>query len=901
MKHSIVYSIHPSTSSSLLVQIEEVFKDGDVLKWSGKTRKLFRDTLFQLSSKEDYEALNTLIKEQRSYIQKSARRESVDTMDFSKITIDHKRAIPILKELAATGKLYYERKQIFTNFFGPVKLLYQIEKSGDDRVAVKGIIKTRSKEYKLADCDLVAQGDPCWLIKDNSLQVFEEELSWRWIRKIPEEGVLMLSTQEGVDLLEELAEEKELGAPEFDCKQGVGHVPDPLPILALTDQSGAFANLLMNYGCDKHVSVESPVERWRNLDVELSWKNDLLEGGYRNKKVGNSHYYCSIDKVKESLQLFIELGWEVIDCNGNKVTAQGKIDLSLQSGKEAILVKGRVHYGDYEAKISDVIGAIKKNNNFIPLASGNVGFISKDAMVNMCSGLIDGEICAGGVKVRKHDLATLQELFDGGVALESEKGLISLRERLKKANVRPGLLPGDSFMGDLRGYQKEGIAWMSFLYECGLHGILADDMGLGKTVQVLAFLSTINVKEPILIVMPTSLLFNWKLEFDKFLPSLSIFIHHGGDRANQHEDLLNYDVILTSYPILRQDQNLFQRITFSCIMLDEAQAIKNSDTQVAMAVRKLSSQFRLSITGTPVENHLGELLSQFKFLMPDLLSDLTEDRGMTTIAGYDPNCLQRIKKKVKPFILRRKKTDVNEQLPEKIEQIVWLEMNSLQRRLYDDFLGKVKQGVLKKVNEEGLGKHRMEIFEAILRLRQICCHPLLAGSLFNEESDIQSTKLESLFTDLETIIEEGQKALVYSQFTSMLNVMTKECKERGWKYAYLDGSIKEREKVVRQFQEDSEIQLFLISLKAGGVGLNLTAADYVILYEPWWNEAVENQAIDRAHRIGRKGTVIAKRYVLKDSIEERMMLLKQSKRALANDLFDNNQSFDVTDLEFLLS
>lgn len=482
--------------------------------------------------------------------------------------------------------------------------------------------------------------------------------------------------------------------------------------------------------------------------------------------------------------------------------------------------------------------------------------------------------------------------------IQMDASLSGLRERLVTFTSVDETLPGRGFQGELRPYQQEGVSWLAFLYEFGLHGILADDMGLGKTVQVLAFLSQLETEQPILIVMPTSLIFSWKREIERFLPEAAVIVHHGPERPREVAALQRSGIILTTYTTLRLDSDLLAQVNCEVLVLDEAQAIKNSRTQTFQAACKLHARLRLSLTGTPLENHLGELWAHFHFLIPDLFGDEKEFASELQAAEVDLRHLNRIKKKIRPFLLRRKKAEVARDLPEKIEQVVWVEMAESQRRIYEQFLS----GVRKKVQAEGMGKSRMEVLEALLRLRQICCHPLLLSGQLEEEV-FESAKMEALLQDLEQVVEEGRKALVYSQFTSLLSLVGKQLRERNIPYAYLDGSTTNREEIVNRFQEDAALPLFLISLKAGGVGLNLTSADYVFLYDPWWNEAAENQAIDRAHRIGRKETVIAKRYVTVESVEEKMMKLKEHKRSLGDHLLDEdagNASLTADDLLFLI-
>jgi SNF2 family DNA or RNA helicase len=420
-------------------------------------------------------------------------------------------------------------------------------------------------------------------------------------------------------------------------------------------------------------------------------------------------------------------------------------------------------------------------------------------------------------------------------------------------------------------------------------------------VQLLAFLSQLKLTAPVLIVMPTSLLFNWKNEIEKFLAHASVYLHHGPQRSGELSFLAKQALILTSYSTLRQDLALLSALHYHCVILDEAQMIKNAHTQVAQAVFALQADFRLSITGTPIENHLGELWSQFRFLIPDLFQSEKLFYAEVEASSSDRRYLEKIRKKIKPFFLRRTKEEVAKDLPERIDQIVLVEMSSEQREIYEGFLSGIRSNLIAKVSLDGLAKHRMEVLEALLRLRQICCHPLLVDQQLDQQTPNLSAKMELVLQDVAMAIEEKKKVLVYSQFTSLLQLLAKEFKERSWPFVYLDGNTVDREKRVESFQNDREIPLFLISLKAGGVGLNLTAADYVFLFDPWWNEAVENQAINRAHRIGRQETVIAKRYITVGTIEEKMMKMKEAKRSLAENIFQGDPNHPGISEEELLS
>jgi len=451
---------------------------------------------------------------------------------------------------------------------------------------------------------------------------------------------------------------------------------------------------------------------------------------------------------------------------------------------------------------------------------------------------------------------------------------------------------------------------MEFLRRFGFGGCLADDMGVGKTAQVLALLETrrelrtaANGKNgaPSLVVVPKSLVFNWKQEAAKFTPQLRILDHTGNQR-----DLNSfgaYDVILTTYGTLRRDAADFRDVEFDYVVLDEAQAIKNAATDSAKAARLLKGRHRLAMSGTPVENHLGELWSIFEFLNPGMLGSA----GVLKLAGgmgRNPSeeTRQLLAHSLRPFILRRTKEQVARELPAKTEQTIFCELEPKQRKLYNELRAHYRNSLLNTVAAQGLAKSKIQVLEALLRLRQAACHP---GLLDPKRRTEPSAKLEVLINQLGEVTREGHKALVFSQFTSMLSIVCERLDELGIVYEYLDGATTNRQQHVERFQNDPSCGVFLISLKAGGLGLNLTAAEYVFLLDPWWNPAVEAQAIDRAHRIGQARQVFAYRLIAQDTVEEKVLQLQNTKRELAAAIIgaDNSliRNLKREDLELLLS
>ncbi|HEV7843845.1 MAG TPA: DEAD/DEAH box helicase, partial [Pyrinomonadaceae bacterium] len=425
-------------------------------------------------------------------------------------------------------------------------------------------------------------------------------------------------------------------------------------------------------------------------------------------------------------------------------------------------------------------------------------------------------------------------------------------------------------------------------------GCLADDMGVGKTIMTLAFLQSLRerglAKKASLLAVPRSLIFNWEREAARFTPRLRLLNHATPERTADISDFDDYDLVLTTYGLLRRDVEMLMHYEFNYLILDEAQAIKNPLAETAKAVRLLRGTHRLTLTGTPVENNTLELWSQFAFLNPGLLGNVEyfrEEFSTPIERKGDERAAQFLRKMVYPFILRRTKDQVAKDLPPRTERQMTCDMEPAQRKLYDEKRDYYRALLLKLIEDEGISNARFRVLEGLLRLRQICNHPRLAVKTFRGAS----AKFELLLETLETLRAEGHKALVFSQFTGMLKLLQAELKKRRIPFSYLDGQTRDRQQRVDAFQTDETIPFFLISLKAGGVGLNLTAADYVIHIDPWWNPAVEMQATDRTHRIGQDKPVFIYKLIVRDSVEEKILQLQERKRALVTQLISTESSF----------
>ncbi len=449
----------------------------------------------------------------------------------------------------------------------------------------------------------------------------------------------------------------------------------------------------------------------------------------------------------------------------------------------------------------------------------------------------------------------------------------------------------------LRPYQKQGVAWLHFLRENGFGGILADEMGLGKTLQTLAFLRFIrqaqSVTAPALIVCPTSLVFNWVAEAKKFTPDLKVLALHGPDRHPRFDQIAASDIVVTSYALIRRDAERYRELEFDTATLDEAQHIKNRQTQNAQAVKAVKARHRIVLTGTPLENSVLDLWSIFDFLMPGYLGsakDFRERYELPIAKEKNAAAQTRLARRLRPFMLRRLKKDVASDLPAKLEQVSFCELTPDQRGVYQQVIEASRKEVLEAVGAQGIAKSRMVVLTALLRLRQVCCDLRLL-KLDNVNPANASGKLEMFGELLEEVIDGGHRLLVFSQFVGMLTLLKEKLVTEGIEFCYLDGSTTNRAAVVEQFQTNNAIPVFLISLKAGGVGLNLTGADTVIHFDPWWNPAVEDQATDRAHRIGQTKVVTSYKLITRDTVEEKILTLQNRKREIINATIGGEEDF----------
>ncbi len=584
--------------------------------------------------------------------------------------------------------------------------------------------------------------------------------------------------------------------------------------------------------------------------------------------------------------------------------AKPKLLIAVQSDVDWFDLNVLLDYDGIRAHLAEILTAVRRDAEYVSLPDGSIAPLDsslRDALAFLVGTGRQGPQ-TDSIRLKRSQVLAAEDVVRLADERRTDDAFERSLARLKSFDGLARTEPAPAFRGRLRTYQQAGLDWLGFLHAYGFGGILADDMGLGKTIQTLALLQLQKngSHRTHLIVAPTSLVYNWQRETERFAPDLSVVNHTGSDRARDLRVLRRHDLILTSYAILRRDAAILSQIDYDYVVLDESQHIKNPQSLTFKAAMSLPGRHRLCLTGTPVENGTVELWSQMHFANPGGLGSLSafKDRFVTPIEKYgDPAAADRLRRLTFPFILRRRKEEVADDLPPKIEQVVYCEMENEQREIYEKWRDYYRANVLESIEADGMEKSRMKVLEGLMKLRQISNHP----GLVEEAFDGTSGKFEVLMDTLDELRDEGHKVLVFSQFVKMLEVIRAALEARGERYAYLDGRTRDRQAVIDAFQNDPELPCFLISLRAGGVGLNLTAADYVVVVDPWWNPAVEQQAIDRTHRIGQNRRVIALKLITRDTVEEKILELQERKKLLAEDVIavDENaiKALSIEDVE----
>jgi superfamily II DNA or RNA helicase len=659
----------------------------------------------------------------------------------------------------------------------------------------------------------------------------------------------------------------------------------------------------------------------RNREIEMEFINKL-QGLHSNftyhedtqtlalkgtDVLKNNWFFLFVDAMKDmKIPVF---GFDALK-NFRFNTAKPQTKIFISSNTDWFDAKVDIVFGDQKVTIAEVKRALANKQQFVQLNDGTLGILPDEWLKKYSLLFRVGEGKANNLKLSRYHLSVVDELYE---QRDEEELMIQLEgkyENLRQFNKIHELPAPPNLVNILRPYQVAGFQWLNYLHEVNWGGILADDMGLGKTVQALTFLQIFREKYgklKALIVCPTTLIYNWENEIKKFTPSLTYHIHHGGTRTRSKEELMVHDVTITTYGTLRSDIKLLSSVELDYVVLDESQAIKNPSSKVTRAASLLNVKHKLCMSGTPLQNNTFDIFAQMNFLNPGMLGTMEFFRQEFAIPidkFGEKDRKDHLKKILYPFILRRTKEQVAKDLPEKQEMILFCEMEDEQQAIYDAYRNDYRNQILGTIEMQGIQKSQLTILQGLMKLRQICDSPAILNE--TEKFPNHSIKLDELTREIVENIGD-HKALVFSQFLGMLGLIREKLTELGIKFEYFDGSTSapDREKAIQSFQNDDTVRVFLISLKAGGVGLNLTAADYVYIVDPWWNPAVEQQAIDRTHRIGQTKNIFAYRMICKDTIEDKIMQLQEKKRALAKELISDDATFVKTltreDVEYLFS
>ena len=839
-------------------------------------------------------------------------------------------AVRLVQAATQTGRCYLQRSiqleelnPLAWDDGDPWRFSLEMRRDTKGGWEVGGVFRRGEEHMPLADAVLVTER---LVFTADRVARLDAEAYLDWIRNFQQSGPIQAPAADGEAVLQALLNSPRL--PDLDVPEELRYEETtvaPKPGLRIggdrsITSSRLRAHLSFDYAGqiikpeDKSAGHYDAVQRRfirRDLAAE-SAANDLL--GEIGAKYTPPGYYeregaweIAPTKLPRVVRTLVEAGWH-LEAEGKTFRKPGEFEMEVSSGVDWFELHGAVSYGETSAKLPELLAAVRRGETMVRLKDGTYGLLPEELLARIGSLAGMGAAQEDHIRFRRSQAGLLDALLATQPQARFDETFGRMRDQLRAFE---GIAAADqpaAFAGQLRDYQRDGLGWMHFLRRFGFGGCLADDMGVGKTAQVLALLETRRelrvageVKRPSLVVVPKSLVFNWKEEAARFTPQLRVLDYTG--LARESAEFAAHDVVLTTYGTLRRDALRLKDIEFDYIVLDEAQAVKNAATESSKAVRLLRGANRLALSGTPVENHLGELWTLFEFLNPGMLgaaSVFKATGGASRNIGEETRHL--LAHALRPFILRRTKEQVARELPPKSEQTIYCEMEPAQRQLYNELRDHYRNALLGRIATEGLAKSKIQVLEALLRLRQAACHP---GLLDEKRIEEPAAKLDVLQAQLAEVLEGGHKALVFSQFTSLLSIVRQKLDADKINYEYLDGATSNRQACVERFQNDPECRLFLVSLKAGGLGLNLTAAEYVFLLDPWWNPAVESQAIDRAHRIGQANHVFAYRLIARDTVEEKVLELQTSKRDLAAAIINQDNSLirnlKREDLELLLS
>jgi hypothetical protein len=912
-------------SLSIRIDVRDRRKNGDWKK--PKPLTLPQNMIAELPDPADRDILGRLVGVNR---EKWYYRPYESTYRFQPLRHDLLTVLPLISR---TGRLYFHTPESGDGRIarwddaGPWEFCVEACPDPESRrYEIRGAFHRPGARLGLEQAEYIF--DEGILVQGECIAPFQG--AFRWISLFRKEGSFFVPYDEAdqwIETMTQIPSPPRMELPEELRLQEIEAEPKPVAHMRAAQEiwnaSYLLGEVLFDYAghvvgeSDPSTGIVLTLERKkikRNRDAENRALQRFERAGFKRRPDyrGRTNWMVTQSRLPAAVRDLVTDGWHV-EAEGKLFRNPNSVSMHLSSGIDWFELHGSVEFGEARIPLPKLLSALKRRESTILLDDGSYGMLPEEWLerYGMLAGL--GTSHGDHVRFKRNQAGLLDALLASQPEISCDELFERLRTGLRTFGGISSAEPPPGFHGCLRPYQCEGMGWFHFLQQFGFGGCLADDMGLGKTIQVLSLLEERRVLRnacrpadrlpPSLVVMPRSLVFNWRQEAERFTPELRILEHTGGVRIRGHHHFDEYDAVFTTYGTLRRDAPFFKDKMFDYVILDEAQAIKNASTESAKAARLLRGGHRLALSGTPIENHLGELWSLFEFLNPGMLGAASVLKlGKASGAKIEETQRALLAQALRPFILRRTKAQVARDLPEKVEQTLFCQLEPAQRTLYNELRDHYRKSILNRIEHDGLEKSKIHILEALLRLRQAAIHPGLIDSARVHEP---SAKLDMLLPQLAEVLEEGHKALIFSQFTSMLAILRSRLDEQQIRYEYLDGQTRDRAAPVERFQNDPESKLFLISLKAGGLGLNLTSAEYVFLLDPWWNPAVEAQAIDRTHRIGQTRSVFAYRLIAKDTVEEKVLELQESKREIADAIINQDNSLlrDLRseDLAILLS
>jgi hypothetical protein len=771
----------------------------------------------------------------------------------------------------------------------------------------------------------IVSNQPAWLLLNDILYFFEQDIEGKKLLPFLNKRYISIPTAKEETYFEKfvapLIEKYHVYAEGFDIKT---EKHDPFAMIKVIYVEGGISQLQLYFkygahtfalGDEKKVTVHVDKQDsnyvFTRVKRDTAWEKlkyaELIKMGL--KKISPLFYnlelnpvnenddqsYGIINWVNEHIQVLTEKGYTIEQSTGNKkfLFASSKIDFEIREDNDWFDINAIVYFGIHPIPFISLKQHILHKKREFSLPDGTIAIIP-EKWFSQYGSLFSLSDSGKSLKLKKHHIGLIHDLAADGIAN------ITLQRKLEKLNDFENIADTQMpvhFKGELRAYQKAGYNWFRFLREYNFGGCLADDMGLGKTIQTLAMLQKFKEEDESehthstsLIIMPTSLIYNWLNEAKKFTPKLKILAHTGSARNKDVSHFIRYDVVITTYGIIRVDVNEIQDFYFNYIILDESQNIKNPSSKSFKSVRQLRSRHKLVLSGTPVENSVADLWTQLTFLNPGLLGTqafFNEEYVQAIEKRKDEEKAKKLQAIIKPFVLRRTKEQVAAELPAKTEQIFYCDMSEDQASYYEKTKSAYRNDLLSSMDDGTYAQKQVQLLQGLTALRQLANHPKMIDEGYTSDSG----KFENVVHTLDNVLKGGHKVLIFSQFVKHLQIFKCHFEKEKIPFAYLDGSTKNRGEIVAEFQENKELKVFLISIKAGGVGLNLTQADYVFILDPWWNPAVEQQAIDRSHRIGQDKKVFIYKFIAKDTVEEKILALQNRKKRLASSLITTEESF----------